>query len=142
MSGEGSEGGVVVRTRAGLRFVPARWARTALDAPRLSRVPGAPFGIVWFEGRVVPVLAFEGTGPLEEVGESGGEESAGVLLCEFEGRWFGLAGLRLIKSGVFPAEGGRVRYSGEVLDTIDLESLIHTVEGSASAGPASERETP
>ena len=113
-------GGVVVRQRDGLRFVPAPPVLGITACPPISRVPGAPasmLGIVHTSGQIVPVVAIDDA------------TNTPLLVCRHHGEPVGLLGCAVVETGTFErgAEGVVVA-SGEVVPALDLDAAFEHLE--------------
>lgn len=103
----GERAGVIVQTSRGRCFVPAAQARAVLESPRTSPVPGAEFGMLWFEGRVLVAVPFEACldarAPLGERATGGGAPRS-ALVCELGGESYALTGVEIVATGRFEGD--------------------------------------
>ena len=105
-----------------------------VPCPPVQRVPGAPpelLGIALDGGEVVPVVALATMGPEQPVGP--------LLVCRSMGELLGLCGLTVVETGFFVAAPtlsapGAVMWRGEVVDPLDLVSLLEHVQPGTWAG--------
>jgi hypothetical protein len=114
-------GGLVVRTSAGLRFVPAEHIRAVITLGTISPVPGLPrpaLGVTMAEGRVLTVLRID---------EAGARETVGII-CDLEGDAVVLAAEEVLSAGVFPSESSGVRHGGEVAVELPVRALYADIE--------------
>jgi hypothetical protein len=135
MSDGAARGGVVVETDRGLAFVPAELARRIASIAGVAPVPGvvAPtLGIAVSEGQVLTVLSIGGP----DVGR--GRQT--IVICDLAGEQVGLAGGRLVATGVFEADGDGVRHDGRQVPAIDVRALYAHAEAAVWAARAERRE--
>ena len=105
-----------------------------VPCPPVQRVPGAPpelLGIAMEGGSVVPVLALATIEP--------GAPTGPLVLCRSMGEPLGLCGLTVVETGFFPLAPdlhvpGAVVWRGEVIDPLDLVSLLECVRPGTWAG--------
>jgi hypothetical protein len=124
---DAKRGGVIVRLEGVAFFVPSSIALSVAPAPPLTRVPGAPDGLLGaaiHEGDVVPVIA---------VGDARGS----MLLCSYLGEKIALTGAEIEATGLYPpdpASPDAVRYRGESARALDLAAIYARVQGAGWAG--------
>ncbi|HEY1954947.1 MAG TPA: chemotaxis protein CheW [Polyangiaceae bacterium] len=118
-------GGVVVRHRGALRFLPASLVVRIAQCPPVSRVPGAPepmLGIAYEGGEIVPVVG------LDDVDAAHGE----LIVCRYLGEPVGIVGCEVVETGLFepdPSTEGAVAFRGEPARTLDLASTFAKLSG-------------
>jgi hypothetical protein len=108
-------GGVVMRVANALVYVPATAALKLAPMPQITRMPGAPeglLGVALHEGEILPVVSI---GP--------GRDS--VLVCSHAGALLGIVGGRVEGTGIFEVDedGSSVRWFGETASPLDLASV-------------------
>jgi hypothetical protein len=108
-------GGVLLRVAETLFYVAAADAVKLAPVPAITRVPGAPeglLGVALHEGEIVPVLSI------------GGERES-MLVCTLEGSLLGLVGGSVVETGMFEAtaDGTSVRYGEETATVLDVAGL-------------------
>jgi hypothetical protein len=108
--------GVLVKYDGALYFVPADVAQRIVRRPVISRVPGTELGITLVGGRVTSVV---------DVGERGDE----LLVCDVEGESVALAGLTMLGSGFYEAEGEGARLGDTYVPRFDVRAELRRVEG-------------
>jgi hypothetical protein len=120
MEGRSAEGdfaasakGLIVRDGSSLFFVPGSVAERVVHHPRVSAVPGSDVGMALVFGRIVPVI---------ELGTTGHRRHA--LLCRSGGLRVALTGFEVLACGYYPEEGANVRFGGELVQTLDLDSRL------------------
>jgi hypothetical protein len=123
MSDRSKLGGVLLRVSATLVYVAASDAVKLAAIPHVTRVPGAPeglLGVALHEGEILPVVAI------------GGERQS-MLVCRHEGVQLGVVGGSVVGTGMFDAtqDGTSVTYEGEIATRLDVADL------SAKASPPS-----
>jgi hypothetical protein len=124
---EPKRGGVLLRLDGALHFVPASVAIAVTPTPQITRVPGAPEGLLGaalHEGEVVPVVAI-------------GAERGPMLVCSYLGEKVGLFGAHVEASGLYevdPNVPDAVRHRGEVAPSLDLAAIYARVQGEGWAG--------
>jgi hypothetical protein len=134
LAGEVTRGGVIVRVGERHYVLAEENVLRVVPCPPVQRVPGSPpelVGIAMDGGEVLPVLALATTEPGAPVGA--------LLVCQSMGEPLGLTGLEVVESGCFrlaPAlhTPGAVVWRGEVIDPLDLVSLLHCVQPGTWAG--------
>ncbi len=102
--------------------------------PPVQRVPGSPpelLGVAMEGGSVVPVVALATTEP--------GKPQGALVLCQSMGEPLGLCGLEVVETGFFPLAPdlhtpGAVVWRGEIIDPLDLVSLLDCVRPGTWAG--------
>ncbi len=127
-------GGLLLRVRGELVFLPAQVAVSIDPPPSVVRVPGAPaemLGIAVHAGEIVPVVAL-------------GEEKTAMVVCRYATEptatreLIGLVGASIVGAGSFEVEpggtGDRVAFLGESARTLDLALVYARLQGGAWAG--------
>jgi chemotaxis signal transduction protein len=123
---------VLVRLGAELHFVPASVAAAITPAPHVTRVPGAPEGLLGaalHDGDVVPVIA---VGPADAAASS-----TVMLVCSYLGEKVGLLGATIVGTGLYDVDSSApdaVRHDGETARALDLAALYARVQGEGWAG--------
>ncbi len=115
-----TRGGIVFRARGAHFFLPAEVALRVVPRPHITRVPGAPpglLGIALSEGTILPVIELD-------------MDLATMIVCMHGGEPLGLVGATDIVSGVFPASGADgVVAGGRVATALDLAEQYERVHG-------------
>jgi hypothetical protein len=130
-------GGIIVRVGERHYVIAEENVLRVVPCPPVQRVPGAPpelLGIAMEGGTVVPVLSLATTEPGAPLGP--------LLLCRAMGEPLGLCGLRVVETGFFPLAldlhalhtPGAVTWRGEVIEPLDLVSLLNCVQPGTWAG--------
>lgn len=128
-------GGIVVETDRGLAFVDASFAQRIATVTAIARVPGAvapTLGLAVSDGQVVTVLSL-----------AAGVVARGrqaIVICDLSGEQVGLAGGRVVATGVFEADGDGVRHHGSTVPAIDVRALYAHAEAAVWAARAERRE--
>jgi hypothetical protein len=127
------QGGLLLRVRGELLFVPAHVAISIDPAPAVLRVPGAPaemLGIAVRAGEVLPVISL------------GDEDRRSMVVCRYTPELsaarelIGLVGAVVVTAGSFeiePDSGDHVTFMGERARTLDLAILYGRLQGGAWA---------
>jgi hypothetical protein len=127
VSANGKCGGLLLRVRGELRFVPATVALRVAPPPRVTPVPGAPpelAGIALHEGAIVAVVAVG-----SEVGE--------MIVCQHAGELLGVVGCEIVQTGLFDAAAdrpGMVEHEGETVQPLELAAIYGRIQASARPG--------
>jgi hypothetical protein len=108
-------GGVVVRVPERLLYVPAASVLRLAPIPQITRVPGAPeglLGVALHEGEILPIVSI---GPERDV----------MLVCTYAGALLGVVGGLVVETGMFDAseDGVSVRCGEETATGLDLASV-------------------
>jgi hypothetical protein len=120
----GKKGGLILRARGELLFVPAHVATSVAPPPRIARVIGAPpelLGIAVHEGEIVPVVSV-------------GEARTVMVVCAHLGELLGVVGGEVLDAGMFDEAPDGVRYGNEAARLLELGALYARVQSSAWAG--------
>lgn len=113
-------GGVIVRHRGALRFLPASVVVRIAPCPPVSRVPGAPepmLGIAYDGGEIVPVIALD-------------DDRSALIVCRYLGEPVGIVGCEVVETGIYdadPSAEGAVAVRGEPARTLDLAATFAKV---------------
>jgi len=107
--------GLIVDIEGTRRFVAASLAIRAVQRPPVTPVPGAPLGIALVDGLVVPVLEL-------------GPDPAELLLCQVQGQLVALAGIRVVRSGLFRTLEDAVELDGKRIRVLDVEAELRSLE--------------
>jgi len=127
-------GGVVVRHRGALRFLPASVVARISECPPISRVPGAPkamLGIAYDEGEIVPVVALDDDAARAAERESRARKV--LIVCRYLGEPVGIVGCEVVQTGMFdadPSAEGAVIARGEPARSLDLAAAFASLRGS------------
>jgi hypothetical protein len=105
-------GGVLMRVGDALVYVPAAAAVKLSQIPQITRVPGAPeglLGVALHEGEILPIVSI-------------GPERDSMLVCMHTGALLGVVGGSIVETGMFDAleDGTSVRYGDETATVLDL----------------------
>jgi hypothetical protein len=108
-------GGILMRVSETLVYVAAADAVKLAPIPHITRVPGAPeglLGVALHEGEILPVVSI-------------GNERESMLVCAHGGALLGIVGGSVVGTGMFDAteEGTSVRYGEETATVLDVASL-------------------
>lgn len=108
-------GGVLLRVSGTLVYVAAADAVKLAPIPNITRVPGAPeglLGVALHEGEVLPVVSI------------GGDRES-MLVCAHAGALLGIVGGCVVGTGMFDStpDGSSVRYGDETATVLDVASL-------------------
>jgi len=116
-------GGVIVRHRGALRFLPASVVVRIAQCPPVSRVPGATepmLGIAYEGGEIVPVIALD----------EGTSARGALIVCRYLGEPVGIVGCEVVETGIYdadPSAEGAVAVRGEPARTLDLAATFAKV---------------
>jgi CheW-like domain len=120
-------GGLMMRLDALPVFLPASIVVEVAPSPRVTRVPGAPpglLGIALHEGRILPVFSVGGNaGPM--------------VVCNYQGELVGLVGGEIVHAGLFDGAdlgGEGVKHEGERAVVLDLAPIYAQIRGVSWAG--------
>jgi chemotaxis signal transduction protein len=115
-------GGLLVDTRKGRLFIGAELAASVSWLSDVVPVPGmqpAAEGIAFADDRLVTVLSL------------GDEPGRLAVVCEVDGGWVALAGIRVVTAGSFEAyDDGAVAWRGERVPCIDAAAIMAEAETS------------
>lgn len=123
-------GGIVFRVRDALAFLPATVALEVRALPTVTRIPGAPpelLGLALIDGEAMPVVrAFRGDEtraaaayPLQP------SRPPAVLVCNYLGERFALAGIEILGTGTFADVGeGRVAFGEDQVVPFDIGAAL------------------
>jgi hypothetical protein len=120
-------GGVMLRLDALPVFLPAAIVVEVAPAPRVTRVPGAPtglLGIALHEGRILPVVSV-------------GRHAGPMVVCNYQGERVGLVGGEIVHAGLFEdvdASQQSVKHNGERAIVLDLAPIYAQIRGVSWAG--------
>jgi len=108
-------GGILLRVSGTLVYVAAADAVKLAPIPHITRVPGAPeglLGVALHEGEILPVVSI------------GGDRES-MLVCTHAGAVLGIVGGSVVETGMFDAtpDGTSVRYGDETATVLDVASL-------------------
>lgn len=108
-------GGVLLRVAGELVYVAAADAVKLAPIPHITRVPGAPeglLGVALLEGEILPVVSI-------------GSERESMLVCTHAGALLGIVGGSVVETGMFDTtpDGMSARYGEETATTLDVPSL-------------------
>jgi hypothetical protein len=111
----GKQGGVVVRVEESLFFVPAASALRVAPFPQITRVPGAPeglLGVALHEGEIIPVMSI-------------GQAREAMLVCTYAGALLGLVGGHVAETGMFDLDldGASVKCGDGRATVLDLAAV-------------------
>lgn len=120
-------GGLMMRLEALPVFLPASIVVEVAPCPRVTRVPGAPpglLGIALHEGRILPVFSV-------------GSHAGPLVVCNYQGELVGLLGGEIVHAGLFDdADVGpdSVKHRGERAVVLDLAPIYAQIRGVSWAG--------
>ena len=108
-------GGVLLRVAGSLVYVAAADAVKLAPIPHITRVPGAPeglLGVALLEGEILPVVSI-------------GSDRESMLVCAHAGALLGIVGGSVVGTGMFDTtpDGMSVRHGEEVATRLDVASL-------------------
>ncbi len=134
LEAETTRGAVIVRVGERHYVLAQENVLRVVPCPPVQRVPGSPpelMGIAMDGGEALPVLALATIEPGTRVGP--------LLVCQTMGEPLGLTGIAVVETGHFrPAPAlhtaGAVIWHGEVIDPLDLVSLLDCVQPGTWAG--------
>jgi hypothetical protein len=111
-SGAPRLGGVLLRVSEALVYVRAADAVRLAPIPSITRVPGAPeglLGVALHEGEIFPVVSI-------------GEDRQSMVVCAYAGSLLGVVGGSVVATGMFDAapDGVSVLHEGETATALDL----------------------
>jgi CheW-like protein len=120
-------GGVILRLDAIPVFLPAGIVLEVTSSPRITRVPGAPaglLGIALHEGEILPVVSV-------------GSKAGPMVVCTYQGEHVGLMGAEIVHAGLVDEESASpeiVTYEGERVRVLDLAPIFAQIRGVSWAG--------
>jgi CheW-like protein len=108
-------GGILLRVAETLVYVAAADAVKLAPIPHITRVPGAPeglLGVALHEGEILPVVSI-------------GSERESMLVCTHGGALLGIVGGSVVGTGMFDTtpDGSTVRCGDETATELDIASL-------------------
>ena len=123
----GKHGGIVLRVESVPVFLPAAIVVQVATAPRVTRVPSAPpglLGIALHEGEILPVVSL-------------GSHDGPMVVCNYQGERVGLVGAEVLHVGLLEAQGEHeesVAYEGRRVFVLDLAPIYAQIRGVSWAG--------
>ena len=126
-------GGVIVRHRGALRFLPASVVVRIAPCPPVSRVPGAPepmLGIAYEGGEIVPVIALDDDDERRPAFGGSVDDRSALIVCRYLGEPVGIVGCEVLETGIYdadPSAEGAVAVRGEPARTLDLAATFAKV---------------
>jgi hypothetical protein len=119
-------GGILLRVSEALVYVAAADAVKLAAIPAITRVPGAPdglIGVALHEGEILPVVSI-------------GEERESMLVCSHAGALLGIVGGSVVGTGMFDAtaDGASVLYGEETATLLDVASLCAKTSSASWGG--------
>jgi hypothetical protein len=108
-------GGVLLRVEGALVYVSAAETLKLAPIPIITRVPGAPeglLGVALHEGEILPVVEI-------------GTRRESMLVCVHAGARLGIVGGSVVEVGMFEAttDGTSVQHGGETATLLDVTAL-------------------